>query len=95
MFNGSGGRWLASISQVTQRCYATVYNNGSSSASHASARGDCADLQWGYLSTPKCRPKTVLTEIGAWSVKLMLGFASHSWLQSPQDPIKSVNMKLK
>jgi hypothetical protein len=37
-------RWLASISQLTRRCYTKAYNNEDFSASHASARGDYLSL---------------------------------------------------
>jgi hypothetical protein len=42
--------WPATVSPLTQHCYATTYNNGCSSAFHASTRGNClttaSDSNW-------------------------------------------------
>jgi hypothetical protein len=49
------------ISQLTWHCFATTYNNGGSSASHASTRGNClttaSDLDWSvWLQTFQLGP---------------------------------------
>jgi hypothetical protein len=39
VFEGFSPRWLASVSQLTRRFWAMIFNNGVSSASHTSASG--------------------------------------------------------
>jgi hypothetical protein len=42
--------WLVTVSQLTRHCNTMTYNNGGSSTSHASTRGEClttaSDLDW-------------------------------------------------
>jgi hypothetical protein len=73
MFNGSGPCWLAAISQLTQCCYTTAYNNWSYAASHAS------DRAVSQLLTADPTPSRLRLAVG-------LHQHSHSWLQSPQHP---------
>jgi hypothetical protein len=86
VFQGSGPRWLASISQQTWCCYATAYDNGGCSAPHNFTRGDrLDDLRWVCLPTANCRLTTLdwLSQSRNYFTTNGLPPINSSWHQAP------------